>query len=72
MLALSMVLNFSGEISVSLSSLRRAAGSAIKVPGEAPTGGRRVFNGARFLSLSAMYPSTPSARQPESRTETNA
>lgn len=60
MLALSMVLNFSGEISVSLSSLRRAAGSAISVPGEAPTGGRRVFTGVRFFTASAfaMCPSS--------------
>ena len=46
MLALSMVLNFSGEISVSRSSERRAVGSAISVPGEAPTGGRAVFSPA--------------------------
>jgi hypothetical protein len=53
MLAFSMVLNFCGEIKVSLSSLRRAEGSAISVPGDAPTGGRLVFTGARFLIASA-------------------
>ena len=53
MLAFSMVLNLSGEISVSRSSDRRAAGSAISVPGDAPTGGRRVITGARFLTVSA-------------------
>ena len=53
MLASSIVLNLSGEISVSRSSERRAAGSAISVPGEAPTGGRRVVTGARFFTASA-------------------
>jgi hypothetical protein len=53
MLALSIVLDLSGEISVSRSSVRRAAGSAISVPGDAPIGGRRVVAGARLLIVSA-------------------
>ncbi|MGT2466029.1 hypothetical protein ACVOMV_14530 [Mesorhizobium atlanticum] len=53
--ALSMVSYFCGEINVSRSSLRRAAGSAINVPGDAPTGGRRVLSGALLLPVSAMF-----------------
>jgi hypothetical protein len=40
MLALVIVLHFSGEIRVSVNSDLCAAGSAINVPGEAPTGER--------------------------------
>ncbi|MER8437928.1 hypothetical protein, partial [Mesorhizobium sp. M1393] len=55
----SIVSKVAGHTRASRSALRRAAGSAISVPGDAPTGGRRAVTGARFwiVSAFAMCPS---------------
>ena len=45
-----MTRNFSGEINVSVKRVGRAAGSAMSVPGETPTGGRRPLKALRLLS----------------------